>query len=77
MHSALGEGENYSKAMKMLASEVCAPERERETQELERWRPICVAALDFKRADKNGGRPLGKDLDFSFLGKRGISCFEE
>ena len=37
VHPALGEGENYGKAMKMLASEVCAPERERE-RERERQR---------------------------------------
>ena len=41
-----GEGQNCAEAMGMPASQVCAPEREKQ---------VCVAALGSKRADENGG----------------------
>ena len=52
-----------------------SPEREKESLELEKWRPILVAALDSKRADKNGGVSLGMDSDFTLFGNKGISVF--
>ena len=50
-------------------------QREAENLELERQRPIWVAALDSERAEKNGEGSLGKDSDFSLLGAKGISVF--
>lgn len=49
---AQGEGGSCGEAREMVASQVCAPERGRECPELERWKSICIAALDSKRAEK-------------------------
>ena len=52
----------------------CWPNREKGPGAGE-MEPISEAALDSKRADKNGGVSLGMDSDFILFGNKGISVF--
>ena len=51
--------------------------KERESLDLERWRPIHVAALESKTADKNEDNPWAWNWISVFWGTRGFLYFAE
>ena len=72
-----GKGGSCGRAMEMLAPQVCTTETE--SLDLERGRPIYIAALHSKSADKSGGgRVSGHGIWISvFLRTKGFLCFME